>query len=300
MKHTQLIALLMAAGAGLAACSSNDSTETVGAPLRLIVDVTENPLTDASASAKERMATRAAITTTGSLSAFSMNYLNDKKDFTKTDGPWLTGTWPTKDGNNNDIGKSDKLDFYAYSGGTFYYNSGNPYVAFTMAEDAFNQHDLLVAMHKQISYNDAGGHVSLTFDHACAAVQFNVQISNTLKGQLGQDYLTVNSIVLRNVNNTGRYYYDETDPWKDVAGSAFYTLTNGDLTVGTSLVELPCGYLFIIPQSRVANDLEGTYLEVEYTISSTKKTATIPLDVDWKAGEKDIIDIKLGTTLIKK
>ena len=42
------------------------------------------------------------------------------------------------------------------------------------------QTDLLVAEHKQISFNDASGHVSLCFDHACAAVRFNVYLSNTL------------------------------------------------------------------------------------------------------------------------
>ena len=35
---------------------------------------------------------------------------------------------------------------------------------------------------------------------------------------------SVNSIVLRNVSNTVRYYFGETPAWGDVSGTAYYTL----------------------------------------------------------------------------
>ena len=54
----------------------------------------------------------------------------------------------------------------------------------------------------------------------------------------------------------------------------------------------------MIPQSRVANGTEGTYLEVNYEHSGSKQ-ATIPLTVNWEAGKQYTINIKLGTTLIK-
>lgn len=75
MKQTHLIALLFAAS--LMACSSDDESAGTKEEKRLIyVDVSENPLTDPSAAAKERMTTRIANpTTTATLASFSMNYL---------------------------------------------------------------------------------------------------------------------------------------------------------------------------------------------------------------------------------
>ena len=221
-----------------------------------------------------------------------MNYEDNKYNFTKN-GTWSTNTWPSVGGNDQ------KIDFYAYTGGTFNYNSGNPYVSFTVEETVASQHDLLVAEHKQISFNDASGHVSLLFDHACAAVLFTVQITNTLRTQLGGD-LTVKSIVLKKVIKTGNYYYN-TGAWtiNDVNENyAEYTVTNGAITVTTTPQEVAQGYLYMIPQTHEANGTEGTYLEINYTKGNVDKQATIPLAIDWKAGESYPINIKLGTTII--
>jgi hypothetical protein len=166
-----------------------------------------------------------------------------------------------------------------------------------MDENASAQHDLLVAKNT-VSYNDHQGKVPLTFDHACAAVAFNVQITSKLKTNLGSK-LTVNSIVLRNVSNTGNYYFG-TSTWGDVSGSAYYTLTSGNITVDTEAQALSSNYLFVIPQSSEANGTTGTYLDVTYTFSGQKKTsATIPLSVNWEAGKQYTINIKLGTGLIQ-
>ena len=182
------------------------------------------------------------------------------------------------------------------SNGTYNDNSGTPYISFIMDENASAQHDLLVATNT-VSFNDHQGKVPLTFDHACAALAFNVQITKTLKTTLGTT-LTVNSIVLHNVSNTGKYYFGETPAWGDVSGSAYYTLTSGNITVDTEAQALSSNYLFVIPQSSEANGTTGTYLEINYTLSGSKQ-ATIPLAVDWVAGSKYTIDIKLGTTLIQ-
>jgi hypothetical protein len=49
----------------------------------------------------------------------------------------------------------------------------------------------------------------------------------------------------------------------------------------------------------VKNGTEGTYLEINYTKNSEAKQATMPLAIDWKAGELSPVEIKLETTLIK-
>ena len=294
MKQIQLMALLLAA-AGLTACSSDEGTGE--APLKMIVDVTESPFTDTSFSAKMRGTTRAtSYTTTESLSDFSMNYMESTYAFKKEMGSWNTNNWPTSN-------PKEKIDLYAYTHGTYNYNGGNPYITFTVksGDHASDQQDLLVAEHKEISYNDAGGHVSLSFDHALAAVQFKVKITNTLKTNLEGSNLTVNSIVLRNVYNSGDYYYN-TKSWASLSNSPsniipYYTLTDGAFTVTTDYKELPCGYLFLIPQNREVS----IAVEYEYTLKDQTKTkvADIPFTVEWESGYIYPIEIKLGTGTIK-
>lgn len=281
---------LLAAPLFFASCSSDDSMtpiDEVKTPQRPIsVEVSEAPFGNTT---EARQLTRAAITDLTSFSAFTMTANMDNLSVEKKNGKWeVDGSWPDVDNNTS-------VNFYAYSNGTYNDNSGTPYISFIMDENASAQHDLLVATNT-VSYNDHQGKVPLTFDHACAALAFNVQITNTLKTKLGST-LTVNSIVLRNVNNSGKYYFG-TSTWGDVSGSAYYTLTSGNITVDTEAQALSSNYLFVIPQTRAVNGTTGTYLEINYTLSGSKQ-ATIPLAVDWVAGSKYTIDIKLGTTLIQ-
>lgn len=284
---------LLAAPLFFASCSSDDSMtpiDEVKTPQRPIsVEVSETPFGNTT---EARQLTRAAITDLTSFSSFEMTANNPAKDHYKVtkNGSWVVdGSWP-------DVDNNTPVTFYAYSNGDYYDNSGTPYISFSMDENASAQHDLLVATNT-VSFNKHQGKVPLTFDHACAAVAFNVQITNTLKTNLGST-LTVNSIVLRNVSNSGKYYFG-TSTWGDVSGSAYYTLTSG-ITVDTEAQALSSNYLFVIPQSSEANGTTGTYLDVTYTFSGqTETSATIPLSVNWEAGSKYTINIKLGTTLIK-
>ena len=288
---------LLAVPLFFASCSSDDSMtpiDEVKTPQRPIsVEVSETPFGNTT---EARQLTRAAITDLTSFSAFTMMTANkDKLSVEKKNGKWeVDGSWPVADDNTS-------VNFYAYSNGDYNNNSGTPYISFSMDENASTQHDLLVATNT-VSRNSHQGKVPLTFDHACAAVAFNVQITNTLKTALGST-LTVNSIVLRNVSNTGNYYFGSST-WGDVKASddpktpPHYTLTNGDITVDNTPQALSSNYLFVIPQTRAVNGTTGTYLEINYTLSGSKQ-ATIPLAVDWVAGYKYTINIKLGTTLIQ-
>ena len=293
---------LLAAPLFFASCSSDDSMtpiDEVKTPQRPIsVEVSEAPFGNTT---EARQLTRAAITDLTSFSAFTMtankDNLSDNLSVEKKNGKWEVDSswpaWPAVDDNTS-------VNFYAYSKGIYNDNSGTPYISFIMDENASAQHDLLVATNT-VSYNEHHGKVPLTFDHACAAVAFNVQITNKLKtDKLSNSSLTINSIVLRNVNNTGRYYFGGTPAWQNVSGSSYYTLTSGNITVDTEAQALSSNYLFVIPQSSEANGTTGTYLDVTYTFSGqTETSATIPLSVNWEAGSKYTINIKLGTTLIK-
>ncbi len=263
-----------------------DEVKTPQRPIS--VEVSEAPFGNTT---EARQLTRAAITDLTSFSAFTMTANKDNLSVEKKNGKWeVEGSWPAVDNNTS-------VNFYAYSNGTYNDNIGTPYISFIMDENASAQHDLLVATNT-VSFNDHQGKVPLTFDHACAAVAFDVKITSTLKsGKLGNSSLTVNSIVLRNVQNRGRYNFG-TSSWSDLDGSAYYTLTSGNMSVDTVFVPLSSNYLFVIPQSRAANGTTGTYLEVNYEHSGSK-TATIPLAINWEAGKKYTVNIKLGTTLIQ-
>ena len=280
----------------LAACSSDDQDEPKQEPRLITVEVTENPLLDASGTPKQLPTRTEAATTSESLAAFSMNYTGDYKyDCEKSGETWNTSpnTWPVS-------GNDTKIDFYAYNDGDFLWNSGNPYLSFTMNTDAFNQTDLLVATHKAISYNDAKGKVSLDFDHACAAVKFNIYKTTGV----GEKSVIVKSVVLSGVKDKGDYYYNEETKWKSLSVSAdsplidgytpaSYLLTDGDITLTTDKQALPCGYLFLIPQSKV-----GLTLTVKYTVNGDASEYAFNLSGTWEAGTEYIVNISMGTSII--
>ena len=188
--------------------------------------------------------------------------------------------WPISDDN-------ERISFYAYNAGTF--QSDDNYLTYTVNENASSQADLLVAKHENISWNDAQGQVSLTFDHACAAVNCNVRITNTLSTQLGGK-LTVNGIMLKKVVKEGKYHYS-TNSWSLGSTTTDYTLTNGNIEVTTTEQPLSCGTLFLLPQTLA----EGACFTINYTTDGPK-TATIPMTGEtWEAGKLYTIDIRLGT-----
>lgn len=281
----------------LAACSSDDQDEPKQEPRLITVEVTENPLLDANGAPKQLPTRTAAATTSETLSAFFMNYEGNKYDCEKSGETWNTNpnNWPVS------VGNDTKIDFYAYNDGTFYWNSGNPYLSFTMDASASNQTDLLVATHKAISFNDAGGKVSLDFNHACAAVTFNIYKT----AGVGEKSVIVKSVVLSGVKNKGEYYYNEETKWQylsvsadspltDGYTSASYTLTTGDITLTTDKQALPCGYLFLIPQSK-----EDLTLTVNYTVNSgDAESHDFSLTGTWEAGTEYIVNISLGTSII--
>ena len=300
--NKKLIFYTVALTAGLLTACSSDDEQKQEPPVRHIsVEVSERPMAEEGTAEGRSLTTRAAITTTETLGNFKMRGVYDGSQLTpeyrveKSEG---TGQW-TVDPDSWPVDDNTKVQFYAYTKGDFYSNNGTPFIDFTIAENASTQHDLLVAKNS-VAYSDHGGKVPLTFDHACAALAFNVQITNKLKTEkLSNGTLTVNSIVLRNVSNTGKYHF-ESSSWSDVSGSAYYTLANSDMNITTASQALSSNYLFVIPQTRAADGTVGTYLDVTYTFTGqTKNSATIPLSVNWEAGKQYTINIKLGTTLIQ-
>lgn len=274
----------------LAACGDNDDAvpipiEPTPSPRLLTVEVSENPMQDNEASARVMNRT-AAATTTATLSSFTMNYTDAwYNNFTKTGGTWSTADWPYG------VNENTKIDFYAYNAGSFQWNSGTPYVSFTMDEDAFSQKDLLVATHKQISYNDAKGKVSLTFDHACAAVQFQICQTKTVTEQ--KHSFTINSVVLKNVHKDGDYNYDSG--WTLGSNLTDLTLTNSTITLTTAYQLLPCQWLFLIPQSQ-----DGIQLEIKYTVDEgAEKTKILNVGTDsWEQGKQYTVNIRVGSSFL--
>lgn len=147
---------------------------------------------------------------------------------------------------------------------------------------------------QQIAYSDAGGRVSLSFNHACAAIQFKIGQSKTLANKS----VTFKSRTLVDVNNSGKYYYNQTPAWQEQSGNAYYTLEDASsipIPVSTKTNEgarsLSCGCLFMIPQAH-----SNAKIRIKY---NTDKTAEILLGtINWEAGKLYTISIRLGTKTI--
>ena len=275
----------------LATCGDNDDAvpipiEPTPSPRLLTVEVSENPMDNEEACARVMNRTTAA-TTTASLSSFTMNYTDAwYNTFNKESSGWSTVTWP------DDVGNDTPIDFYAHDGGTFQWNDGNPYLNFKMEKEASGQKDLLVATHKQISYNDAKGKVSLTFDHACAAVQFQICQTKKVTDE-GKNFI-INSIVLKNVRKNGDYYYDSG--WTLGSNLTDLTLTNSTITLTTAYQLLPCQWLFLIPQSQ-----DGIQLEIKYTVGEggEEKTKVLNVGTDsWEQGKQYTVNIRVGSSFL--
>jgi hypothetical protein len=299
MMNSKLFTMALVATVGMmTACSSDDDNATPQKQERRIsVEVSERPIHS------EEAKTRAPISTIETLMTSADGFMMDGIYESVSQHyaiKYESNSWKIKPNSwlNDDIVLNNtEVNFYAYTAGEFS-KAGEPHITFSIPENASTQHDLLVAKNS-VAFSDHDGKVPLTFDHACAALAFNVFMSNTLSTNLAGKTLTVSSIVLRNVSNTGKYYF-ESSSWSDVSGSAYYTLANSDMKITTTPQALSSNYLFVIPQKRDANGTTGTYLDVTYTFTGqTKTSATIPLSVNWEAGKQYTINIKLGTGLIQ-
>lgn len=280
MKKT-ILSLLLLPAMSLVGCSSDDDNITPPAQTYRPLNVEINE-------------TRAAITKTSTLTSFKLYAVDPATEYTlnKDDvGNWVPSplsSWPLS------ADDDDKVTFYAIDGGS--YSQSGQHVTLTVNEDAFNQKDLLVAK-TDTSYTKSGGTLCLKFNHVCTAVNFYVNATNTLLGNLGGSTLYITEIKFCNVKNSGRYDLG-TGEWTVLDGTSSYTLTDGTIAVTNTAVELPCKYLFMIPQTLG----EDAKLEFKYKIgeNGAEKSNSISLSgKTWNANEQKRIDIKLGTSLIE-
>ena len=296
----------MATALLLSGCSSDDDSvqESKTPLLPLTIEVTENPYVNTD-EAGSRMK-RAPIITTSSLTAFQINYvyggLSSSEDINVTaDGAhhWTTDDgWP--------VGGNTIVNWYAKSSGDFS-NENDPYIDFTMEEDATKQKDLLVATASG-SYAGTGGTLFFAFDHVCTALRFYVKKSTNLDAYT----LTVSNITLCNVKKTGEYHYN-TSSWSSVGTNANFSLYTGSAkTLGSSTYEAldtsDSPYLFLIPQTLTAWDgmcsissNGGSYLSIICTltrISDSQQvfngTAYIPFAATLIAGYQHDVRINIG------
>lgn len=297
-----------------AACSSdNDDPVVVQPPVTsypLTIEVSENPLIPDGQEARGE--TRASITTTTTLTAFNLNYVYNEtstgsEKVEKEGVIWKVtndGGWP------NDAAISNvEVTWYASTAGTFNLNGNNPYIDFTVKAAAAEQEDLLVAKTsgKYSDYYTNGENVkslSFTFDHACTALKFYVKKAKNLDGYT----LKVSSIVLKNVVNSGTYYYGSGE-WKWTLGTnSDFTLLSTETTLSSDSYTLLNGdeensYLFMIPQTLKAwspeKALSDCYLEIKCNIidgetSKYSGTAYIPFSAAFAKGCQHDVKINIG------
>ena len=331
MNKTKLLFVLLT-GLLYGACSSDDDGQVAKDPLQesskstqdqtpqkmypLFIEVAENPMvTDGEENGDK---TRAAQTTTASLSTFYLNYkygtyypendeavASDKQTLNKVSNIWGGGNWP-----GPAVESNAEVTWYAYTDGAFHFTGGEPnkaYINFASDELSSGTKDVLVSTTAD-TWNNSNGNLNFTFDHACAAVRFKVKKSSNLETPTSYT-LSVSSIVLKHVVKHGKYYYDTKD-WTltngDNSDFTDYTLYSGDDMSLTSSYTYLNGsendsYLFLIPQELVGNITTGTYVEIAWKSnygSHANGTAKIPLTKTLLKGHRHDIKISIGKTTL--
>ena len=284
----------------LGACSSDDDELAPQQPQSypLTIEVTENPMVQ---DGDEGRGNRAAITTNSSITGFKMNYVYGSSSSLSSiaatkdaEGKWSsTGSWP---------GPSDEVTWYASTYDNFQYNSGNPYINFTVEEAAANQHDLLVATASG-TYTGTGGKLSFNFDHACAALRFFIKKSTNIDAHT----LSITNVVLCNVVKQAKYYYGTG--WGNLSSErSVYTLYSGAAVILGSGSYIPMDggtpdYLFLIPQTltpwdhttAIASATTQSYLELTCSIDGgSSQTAYVPFGTSFEKGKKYDVKINIG------
>ncbi len=288
----------------LTSCSSDSSgspasiiEEPVAKPRPLSVEVSETPFHSQTNEQGARQLTRASEITISSLGNFFVfnNRNTDAITFEKSGSNWVgDGSWPGVD--NNSL-----VTFYATNiASSDAFVHGTKSFSFTVDEDVDAQKDLLVAK-TTAAYSAGKGKISLAFDHITTAVTFSIALS---ANAAAKGTVVLKEAKLYNIPKTAAYSFT-SDSWGTPAASkSDYTLTTGDITLSTKLQQLPCNYLFLIPQTLTAYNAEsnpgGAYLEVKLTVKSgAEKTVRYPvaltLEQGWiqpvniviKAGAKD-------------
>ena len=297
----------------LVACANDDEPTGQQVPnaYPLTIEVTENPLIP---DGEDGSSTRATITDNSSFATFYLNCQynsvysesKDKQTITKTSGTWSGGSWPSDAGEGH---PEVNVTWYAYTDGTFNCTDENPYVRFTVEERATNQKELLVAKLTNKTWNNCGGNLNFTFDHACAALRFYVKKAKNISSNT----LSVSSVVLKHVAKQGKYYFNAmawtpiTTESTDFTDYSLYIGEDKDITSTSSYTRLngtneDNSYLFLIPQELVGNVSTGTYVEIawksNYDSNATSGIARIPLSKVLVKGYKYDVKINIGKTTL--
>ena len=296
-KSIYLLGLLL-----LAACANDDEPTGQQVPnaYPLTIEVTENPLIP---DGEEGSSTRAAITTKSSLTTFNLDYVYGDEytgsvSVNNDNGTWTTsGSWPTG------AGVDEMVNWYASTDGIFYANADNPYISFSVDENAAATKDLLVAKTSG-TRNGTNGNIAFTFDHACAALRFEIKKSTNLNAYT----VNVSNVKLCKVLKSAKYYWS-SNTWVDYNTPTYteYTLFNGALSNLSSTnyeaMNAANDYLFFIPQTLTAwtpkSALGNTYLEITCTISdggpfNFSGTAYMPFGLTLEKGHKRTVKLIIG------
>lgn len=318
-----MIALVAAT---LGACSSEDNEPVPQQPATqqpttqpearpLTITVSETPFINPDDQSGSR-GTRAAITTTSTLAEFKMDYVYTYGESRLTNGTAWTaskdgeGKWKTTDGVWPTVDNDRTIDWYAYSNASFIKGAtaSEDYIHFEVNNSSIYQHDLVVAK-TSATYNSCKGNISLTFDHACAALRFWMKKAKNLS-----DYtLTVSNVVLHNVVKEGDYYFG-SQSWTLGATTFDYPLYSASPATSlgdTDFIALDTSagpYLFLIPQTLTPWDpsgaLSNTYLEITCTITKADFSYTgdayIPFGFELEKGTQYDVNINIGKNSLYK
>ena len=168
-------------------------------------------------------------------------------------------------------GASKKATFFAVapkdcSGASITANSGGPQITYTVPQEVSKQEDFLIAKSQEDVTCDGKNAPSLIFNHALAAIKFEV---GTLTG-----YSSISNVEISGVNNKGTLSSFETPSW---TGQTIDGSTNTYSTSSLSDV------MFLMPQTTP----DGAKLKVTFSDGTNSKAFEADLNGTlWQAGHQ--------------
>lgn len=146
---------------------------------------------------------------------------------------------------------------------------GVPIITYKMPVNVLKQPDLIIAdAHKDIKYTEGATTIALKFEHALAAIGFN------LEGSGGE---ILSSIVVKNIIDQGSIQMRDliNNSWNlssTISTQLYYVglMGGGPITASSSQTNIMAddGYLMVIPQTDLSNSVVVAIIDdVEYNIS---------------------------------
>ncbi len=176
-------------------------------------------------------------------------------------------------------------------------NNAAPTISYLLPEPGSDQKDLLFATRQDFAAGTTApnGNIPEIFSHALSQISFKAYKAGGLT-----DNVTVTSVTLNGLQNSGIAPLETPVVWGGLGGSENYTFTfaNGVLDPtavdmdNATLLDAGVGAIFMMPQQNTT----GITIDITYTIGSTNEAKQATMPVSWAPGMSYAITFAISSS----